>query len=119
MHQKNDQVTTFNGFIETDRRRDFMEHIIKIREIESLTHDVKRFLCEKPPGFAYRPGQATELAINKAGWEDQKRPFTFTSLTQAPHLEFVIKIYSDHEGVTRELDVLQAGDELLIGDSWG
>jgi ferredoxin-NADP reductase len=96
-----------------------MEHTIKIKAIEQVTHDVKRFQCEKPGGYHYIPGQATELSINKPGWEGEKRPFTFTSLNEAPHLEFTIKIYSDHPGVTNELGALEPGDELIIGDAWG
>ena len=96
-----------------------MDHIVKILRIDNLTHDVKRFECEKPAGYSFSPDQATEVAINKEGWREEKRPFTFTSLQDAPSLEFVIKIYSDHGGMTNELDQLQPGDELILGDTWG
>lgn len=96
-----------------------MEHIIKIKTIENLTHDVKRFCCEKPAGYRFSPGQATEVAINKEGWEKEKRPFTFTSLHDSPDLEFIIKIYNDHHGVTNELNRLKPGDALIIDDVWG
>jgi ferredoxin-NADP reductase len=96
-----------------------MEHKVKILEIEHLTHDVKKFQCEKPGGYDFVPGQATEVSINKEGWENEKRPFTFTSLAESPYLEFVIKIYKDHPGMTNELDSLKAGDELIVNDVWG
>lgn len=96
-----------------------MEHIVTIKEIENLTHDVKRFLCEKPVGYHFTPGQATEVSINKKGWEKEKRPFTFTSLADAADLEFVIKIYKDHPGVTNELNSLKPGEELIVRDVWG
>lgn len=96
-----------------------MEHKIKITAIENLTHDVKKFQCEKPAGYDFIPGQATEVSVNKEGWKDEKRPFTFTSLKDAPYLEFVIKIYKDHPGVTNELDTLAVGDELIVSDVWG
>ena len=96
-----------------------MEHKVRIKAIENVTHDVKRFQCEKPEGYSYIPGQATEVAINKKGWETEKRPFTFTSLNESPFLEFTIKIYTDHPGVTNELNKLQIGDELIIDDVWG
>ncbi|MEI9944769.1 MAG: flavodoxin reductase [Chitinophagaceae bacterium] len=35
------------------------------------------------------------------------------------HLEFTIKIYSDHDGVTNQLGQLKTGDELLLHDVWG
>lgn len=96
-----------------------MEHIIKIKAIEQVTHNVKRFQCEKPEGYDFAPGQATEVSINKKGWVEEKRPFTFTSLNESPYLEFTIKIYSDHPGVTNELNTLTSGDELIVRDVWG
>lgn len=96
-----------------------MEHIIKIKAIEPVTHDVNRYRCEKPAGYHFTPGQATEVSINKSGWEGEKRPFTFTSLNESPDLEFVIKSYHDHPGVTHQLSTLKRGDELIVGDVWG
>ena len=96
-----------------------MEHIVKIKTVEKVTHDVKRFQCEKPEGYDFIPGQATEVSINKKGWEEERRPFTFTSLNESPVLEFTIKIYNDHPGVTNELNTLKPGDELIVRDVWG
>lgn len=96
-----------------------MSYTVKITEIYSLTHDVKKFKTEKPQEFKFKPGQATEVAINKEGWRDEKRPFTFTSLPEDDYLEFVIKSYRDHEGVTKHIEDLVEGDELIIDDSWG
>lgn len=96
-----------------------MEHVVKILAVTYITHDVKRFLVEKPQGYEFVPGQATAVSINKPKLQDEKRPFTFTSLPNDKHLELVIKIYDDHDGVTRELDLLKADDELIIGPSWG
>ena len=39
--------------------------------MSSVTHDVKRFTIEKPKRFKFTPGQATEVSINKPGWEDE------------------------------------------------
>jgi ferredoxin-NADP reductase len=96
-----------------------MEHAVKIKSVENVTHDVKKFTCEKPAGYFFTPGQATELSINQPGWTDEKRPFTFTSLPEAADLEFVIKIYSDHDGVTSKLGTLVSGDEVIVRDAWG
>lgn len=96
-----------------------MEYTVKITEIENVTHDVKRFRCEKPQDYSFVPGQATEVSINKAGWQEERRPFTFTALNDSPYLEFVIKIYSDHPGVTNQLNSLNPGDELIVRDVWG
>ena len=96
-----------------------MEHIVRITRIENVTHNVKRFQFEKPAGYHFTPGQATDVSINKDGWREELRPFTFTALNEWPFLEFTIKMYSDHPGVTNELNTLQPGDELIIRDAWG
>ena len=96
-----------------------MAHTVKILKVEPVTHDVRRFTVEKPEGFRFEPGQATLVSINDPEWQKEKRPFTFTSLNEWPELEFTIKIYADHDGVTRRLGELEAGDELLIRSPWG
>jgi len=94
-------------------------HIVKIISIKEVTHDVKSFRLEKPAGYQFTPGQATEVSIHKEGWEDERRPFTFTSLNNDGWLEFTIKRYTDHNGVTNQLHQLSVGDELIIRDVWG
>ncbi len=97
-----------------------MEHcIIKIKSIENVTHDVIRIVASKPSGFDFVPGQAAELSINKSVWVKEKRPFTFTNLPALDFLEFTIKIYSEHDGVTKEMLNLKAGDELVLHDVFG
>lgn len=96
-----------------------MYHICKIISIQSVTHDVRCVRLAKPANYSFVPGQATDIAINKKGWTDEKRPFTFTSLNSDPYLEFTIKCYNDHNGVTREIGRLVEGDELIIDDPWG
>lgn len=96
-----------------------MEQIVKILSIEPVTHDVKHYRIEKPEGYTFQPGQATDVAVNQQKWKQELRPFTFTSLEEWPHLEFTIKSYHDHDGVTNELDHLKPGDELIIHDVWG
>jgi len=96
-----------------------MENIVRILSIEPVTHNVKQYRFEKPEGYSFVPGQATEVSINKPVWKDEKRPFTFTCLPSKPYLEFTIKSYRDHNGVTNELDKLMVGDELIIRDVWG
>jgi ferredoxin-NADP reductase len=95
------------------------EHIVKILAAEFVTHNVRRFTLEKPEGYKFEPGQATELSINKPDWKNERRPFTFTCLNEWPTLEFTIKIYTDHNGVTNELGKLQPGDEVILHDVWG
>ncbi len=96
-----------------------MQYIVKIKEIISVTHDVKCFRIERPAGFTFIPGQATDLSVNRPGKEEEIRPFTFTALTSKPYLEFTIKRYSDHHGITDLLHQLNPGEELIIRDPWG
>jgi ferredoxin-NADP reductase len=97
-----------------------MDHIVKIISATYVNHNVKQFDIEKPKGFKFTPGQATDLSINQPEWKDKKNPFTFTCLNDDYFLQFTIKIYKDsEEGVTRHLDELQPGDELIISDAWG
>ncbi len=93
--------------------------IVKVLKAEYLTHNVKRFVVEKPAGYNFIPGQATDLAINQPGLETELRPFTFTSLNESDYLEFVIKIYTGHDGVTEKLSLINEGDELIIHDVFG
>lgn len=96
-----------------------MEHIVRILAINNVTHNVKQFIIEKPDGFTFTPGQATELSINQPDWENEKNPFTFTCLADTHYLEFTIKIYTDHKGVTNHLGELKVGDELILREAWG
>ena len=96
-----------------------MKEKIKIQEIGFITHDVLQIRTTRPADYDFSPGQATEMAIDREGWRDEKSPFTFTSLPGDGFLEFTIKVYPDHNGMTDQLQTLEAGDQLLIGDSWG
>jgi len=84
-----------------------------------ITHDVKRFVLEKPKDFTYHPGQSAHISKNLPGWEDKIRPYTFTSLNDWDYLEFIIKIYDEHHGVSHQLGKLKVGDELLMHDVFG
>lgn len=94
-------------------------HSVKIASIDKITHDVLRIVTSKPDNYIFKPGQATEVAINKPGWAEKKKPFSFTCLPEENYLEFTIKTYPSHKGVTNELLTLKKGDELIIHDVWG
>ncbi len=96
-----------------------MDHPVRIMSIEKVTRNVNSYFVERPDGYNFTPGQATEVSINKPEWKVETRPFTFTSLVSDPFLRFTIKSYFDHEGVTNELSKLAPGDELIIRDVWG
>lgn len=95
------------------------QHIVKINSISHITHDVLKIVTEKPQQYNFTPGQATEISINKQGWKNEKRPFTFTCLPKHNYLEFSIKTYPSHKGVTNELLQLKKNDELILHDVFG
>jgi ferredoxin-NADP reductase len=92
---------------------------VRVLDVEKITHDVLGIKIEKPAGYTFIPGQATEVAVNDKDWTKEKRPFTFTNLPGDDHLEFTIKTYPVHNGVTNRLLKLKPGDELIIHDVWG
>ena len=96
-----------------------MSHTLEIRKAEQVTHNVHQFTFEKPEGFVFAPGQATDVSIDKDGWRDDKHPFTFTSLPNWSELQFTIKIYADRHGLTEQIGGLEVGDRFIIGDPWG
>jgi len=94
-------------------------HLVKIKSIKHITPDVLQIVTEKPQKYMFIPGQATEIAINKPDWKDKKRPFTFTSLPVDDFLQFTIKTYPSHKGVTNELLQAKKDDELILHDVFG
>lgn len=98
-----------------------MTHSVRILDIADVTHNVRRYTLERPDGYSFEPGQATEVSLDEEGWRDSKHPFTFTGLTDAPTLEFTIKSYFDTggDGVTERLYGYVPGQSLLLRDVWG
>jgi len=95
-----------------------MSYKIELEEIVQLTPDTYRLTFPKPPGYDFEPGQATEVALDRDGWRDEKRPFTFTSQPEDNRLEFTIKSYP-RGGVTEQIAHLERGEALLIGEPFG
>ncbi len=96
-----------------------MKHIVRVRSVNKVTHDVLKIVTDKPEHYEFTPGQATKISINKTGWENKKEPFTFTSLPVNDYLEFIIKIYTPHNHVTKQLLLLKKEDELILHDVFG
>src|SRR5574340_58157 len=96
-----------------------MNHTVKLLMGQFVTHDVKHFIVSKPEGFSIVPGQGVELAIDRPGLREQGRPFTPTGLADDQVLEFTIKGYSDHAGVTQALHQLAPGADLLMSETFG
>jgi hypothetical protein len=82
---------------------------------------VRRYVLEKPAGYRFEPGQATELSLDEEGWRDSKHPFTFTALNDWDTLEFTIKSYfnTGGDGMTERLFGYGPGQKLVLRDPWG
>ena len=76
------------------------EHVVKIISVTNVTHDVKCFRVEKPKGYEFNSGQATDISINSPELKNEKRAFTFTSLSSDSYLEFTIKCYPQRNSIT-------------------
>ncbi len=96
-----------------------MNHTVTLLMSQFVTHDVKHFIVSKPEGFSIVPGQGVELAVNRLELREQGRPFTPTGLAGDRVLEFTIKAYPDHAGVTQALHQLEPGAELLMSEPFG
>lgn len=96
-----------------------MSHIVTLLMSQFVTHDVKHFIVSKPEGFSIVPGQGVELALNRPDLREQGRPFTPTGLAHDQVLEFTIKAYPAHAGVTQALHQLTPGAELLMSEPFG
>ncbi|KXO01141.1 flavodoxin reductase [Aequorivita aquimaris] len=93
--------------------------LVKIISIRHITHNVLHIVTEKPEDVSFTPGQATEIFIDKKGWQNEGRPFTFTCLPSDDYLEFMIKTYPSHKSMTKELLTLKEGDGLIVNDIFG
>ena len=94
-------------------------HIVKVKKVSNVTYNVICIETEKPANFTFIPGQATKVSINKVDWKGTKRPFTFTCIPSDDYLEFTIKIYPVHNGVTLQMATVKVGDELIIHEVTG
>lgn len=95
-----------------------MSHKVEILQKEWLTHNVMRLKLERPKGFDYKAGMAIEATLDETGFDDKWSPFTMTSLPTQDELEFTIKVYAEHEGLTLALSKLNEGESFLITDSF-
>jgi ferredoxin-NADP reductase len=93
---------------------------LTLRSVAPVTHDTRHFVFDRPEGFEFDPGQATHLALDLEDWRDEDRPFTMVSdPDDRDRLEFVIKIYPDHDGMTKRLDTIEPGDRVFATEAEG
>src|SRR5690606_23085439 len=95
-----------------------MTHTVKILEKQPLNHNVIRFVLEKPSGFTFNAGQAIELSLPDGEHAGEPAPFTLTGLATDVHLELMIKIYAEKNGINAALSQKRRAEKLLISYAW-
>lgn len=95
-----------------------MTHTVKILEKQPLNHNVIRFVLEKPSGFTFNAGQAIELSLPDGEHAGEPAPFTLTGLATDVHLELMIKIYAERNGITAALSRKRPAEKLVISGAW-
>lgn len=99
-----------------------MTHTITLRKVEPVTHDVRRFIFDRPADYRFTPGHACHVSLHRNGWRDAAQPFSFTSLPEDDHLEFTIKSYppdAGRGGFTAEIATLEPGESVSIDEPFG
>ncbi len=96
-----------------------MPYRAELTEIAPLNDTVIRIRTTRPEGFSFRPGQYCDLAIDRPGFQDETRPFSFTGTPDESSLEFVVRVHRSHRGVTAELRNLEPGSGLLLDEPEG
>ncbi|MFT4310251.1 MAG: FAD-binding oxidoreductase [Candidatus Woesearchaeota archaeon] len=80
-----------------------------------VTHDTIRLILARPATFTFDAGQSVNIQFaNK-----QQKPYTIASSPHDAVLEFIIKIYKDHQGVSLLFASLHIGDTLTISAPFG
>ena len=96
-----------------------MTTLLTLEKNEAVTHDTRHLVFSCPKGLDIQPGQAVDMTILREGFRDESRPFTPVSLPGQDTVEFVIKSYPEHDGVTKEIPTLRKGEMVEISDPWG
>ena len=88
-----------------------------VKEIESLTHDIRRLAVTVDDDFPFRAGHYVDITIPGSGitrsYSMANRP------TDDKALEFIIKLYSDGAFSSKLRDQLKPGDPLEIKGPYG
>ena len=95
-----------------------MTYSVQILRKQWLSGNYIRLVVEKPYQYKYTIGQAIELTINKGEYRNKLAPFTITSLPENSFLEFIVKVYPSHKGLTLALSNCLDNETLLITDAW-
>ena len=95
-------------------------HTLTLRDVAPITHDTVRMTFERPDDYPdWEVGQAADLALDRDGWRDEAKPYTFVSPPGSDEIVFVIRSKDEHDGVSCRITDLAPGDTVLSGDPRG
>ncbi len=78
------------------------KHVIKIKSVEYITHDVLQIETEKPAQISFNSGQATELSINKKGWKTKSSRLHLLYLCGPPPMMEAVEKQLTNPGVAKK-----------------
>jgi predicted ferric reductase len=88
--------------------------LIQIIKKQEIAKNIFLFQTTKPKEYSYVSGQACLLT-----YKNLQRPFTLTSIPEDNFLEFIIKIYDEHNGFTKNLREIKINEEIEITFAFG
>lgn len=94
-----------------------LKYEVLITEMERTGPDIIRFRTQRPVPFPVTPGNAVLIGI--PGSSCEPGPFSPVGGPLDLYLEFFIKIYRSHDGLTEGLEQCEAGDALQISEAFG
>ena len=95
-------------------------HTLTLRDTAPITHDTVRMTFERPDGYPdWEVGQAADLALDREGWRDEAKPYTFVNPPGSDEIVFVIRSKDEHDGVSCRITDLKPGATVLAGDPRG
>lgn len=90
----------------------------KVLSLTAVNHDVLSLKITRPWRFEFNVGQAVDLSIDKPGYELAVAPFTIANVPTDNYLEFVIKIYTTENGLTKGISELSKNDTIQLSKAW-
>ena len=96
-----------------------MTHDLTLQSRASVTHDTHHLQFRRPRSLSCKPGQAVDLSLMREGFRDQPRPFTPVNGGDEETIDFIIKSYPEHNGVTAQIATLQPKEKVRVSDPWG
>ncbi len=90
--------------------------MVKLLNKEKVTHDVIQLTLERPAGYAFTPGQYTELSLQRPGEPLEKAAFSFIGLDSDPEVHLALKTSPVNPEINSNLRRLEKGAVVQISE---